>query len=176
MTRWHRGLYTTAIGATLLLPWLPPAHEATGREPTQEAALARATGSPRPSSSSREPDRAGSRAGEGRVRPGREDAEDAEDADDADDADTGAEEGVPEDDDEADEADEADGGGEESGETTPEGAVPPRTPVPSRDAVPRAAPGEADGPVLRILPLGSGLVLIGLGLALGLAALRLRRS
>ncbi|GAB7103079.1 hypothetical protein JCM4814A_13930 [Streptomyces phaeofaciens JCM 4814] len=40
-----------------------------------------------------------------------------------------------------------------------------------------AAQGErAEGPVLRILPLGSGLVLIGLGMALGLAALRLRRG
>jgi hypothetical protein len=31
------------------------------------------------------------------------------------------------------------------------------------------------GPVLRILPLGSGLVLIGLGLGLAFFALRLRR-
>ncbi|WP_254876307.1 hypothetical protein [Streptomyces sp. CAI-85] len=34
----------------------------------------------------------------------------------------------------------------------------------------------AEGPVLRILPLGSGLVLIGSGLALALAGLRLRRG
>ncbi|MYS49163.1 hypothetical protein GTW46_03625, partial [Streptomyces sp. SID6013] len=38
-----------------------------------------------------------------------------------------------------------------------------------------AAQGAAE-PVLRVLPLGTGLVLIGLGLALGLVGLRLRRG
>ncbi|MEW2246733.1 hypothetical protein ACFW6K_13550 [Streptomyces sp. NPDC058733] len=46
--------------------------------------------------------------------------------------------------------------------------------VPGQGSVTRAQ--GAAGPVLRILPLGSGLVLIGLGLALGLLALRLRRD
>ncbi|MFI8856602.1 hypothetical protein ACIGW5_08190 [Streptomyces prasinus] len=36
--------------------------------------------------------------------------------------------------------------------------------------------GRAAGPVLRILPLGSGLVLMGLGLGLAFVGLRLRRS
>ncbi|WP_165396256.1 hypothetical protein [Streptomyces sp. F001] len=39
------------------------------------------------------------------------------------------------------------------------------------------AESEATGePVLKILPLGSGLVLIGLGLGLAFVALRVRRS
>jgi hypothetical protein len=36
--------------------------------------------------------------------------------------------------------------------------------------------GPATEPVLRILPLGSGLVLIGLGLGLALLGVRLRRA
>ncbi|AQS72060.1 hypothetical protein B1H29_18285 [Streptomyces pactum] len=36
--------------------------------------------------------------------------------------------------------------------------------------------GDATEPVVRILPLGSGLVLIGLGLALAFVGLRLRRG
>ncbi|GAA4305948.1 hypothetical protein GCM10023086_23970 [Streptomyces venetus] len=98
-----------------------------------------------------EPSRAGSRAGEGRERPGRPGRPEE--------ADTGADDStaVP----------------EEPPETLP---VPPaQTEEPVRDAA--AARGERPvGPVLRILPLGSGLVLIGLGLGLAFFALRLRRS
>ncbi|MEU3143179.1 MULTISPECIES: hypothetical protein [unclassified Streptomyces] len=36
--------------------------------------------------------------------------------------------------------------------------------------------GRSAGPMLRILPLGSGLVLMGLGLGLAFVGLRLRRS
>jgi hypothetical protein len=43
---------------------------------------------------------------------------------------------------------------------------------PVREAATAEQPG---GPVLRILPLGSGLVLIGLGLGLAFVGLRLRR-
>ncbi|MFD7936889.1 hypothetical protein ACFV4T_20565, partial [Streptomyces sp. NPDC059755] len=65
--------------------------------------------------------------------------------------------------------------------TAPSETAEPPGPAPGgapRDAVrrPVAQPEGSDGPVLQILPLGSGLVLIGLGIALALAALRLRRS
>ncbi|MEU0248109.1 hypothetical protein ABZ192_28035 [Streptomyces sp. NPDC006235] len=96
-----------------------------------------------------EPSRAGSRAGEGRERPGR--AQDAEEERGA-----GEATAVP----------------EESREAVPEPSAPTEQPV--REA----AAARADrpvGPVLRILPLGSGLVLIGLGLGLAFLALRLRR-
>ncbi|MDQ1017805.1 hypothetical protein [Streptomyces afghaniensis] len=95
-----------------------------------------------------EPSRAGSRAGEGRQRPGRpEDAEEERGADEA--------TAVP----------------EEPRETVPE-------PSPAEQSVREAAATRAErpvGPVLRILPLGSGLVLIGVGLGLAFFALRLRR-
>ncbi|MBZ9643303.1 hypothetical protein K8369_28800, partial [Streptomyces sp. PSKA30] len=52
--------------------------------------------------------------------------------------------------------------------------APPGQEEPVRQAV---AESEATGePVLKILPLGSGLVLIGLGLGLAFLALRVRRS
>ena len=54
-------------------------------------------------------------------------------------------------------------------------------PVPEPTSTPEDEPGDTDappgtvsGPVLRILPLGGGLVLIGLGLGLAFVALRLR--
>ncbi|MEU6222352.1 hypothetical protein [Streptomyces sp. NPDC047042] len=52
--------------------------------------------------------------------------------------------------------------------------VPVPTSVPDEPGDPAALPGAVYGPVLRILPLGSGLVLIGLGLGLAFLALRLR--
>lgn len=52
--------------------------------------------------------------------------------------------------------------------------VPEPTSVPDEPGDPAARPGTVSGPVLRILPLGSGLVLIGLGLGLAFLALRLR--
>jgi hypothetical protein len=51
--------------------------------------------------------------------------------------------------------------------------VPPGRPA--RQAVAQDAERAAE-PVLRILPLGSGLVLIGLGLGLALLGARLRRG
>jgi hypothetical protein len=72
-----------------------------------------------------------------------------------------------------------DGGG--GGVTeSPAASEPPQaaaqvTPVPAlRQTVTRAAPPAE--PVLRVLPLGSGLVLIGLGLGLAFVGLRLRRA
>jgi hypothetical protein len=142
------------------------------------AVAARSAG---PSPSPREPDRAGSRAGEGRQRPGRA-PDEAETADDA--SGVGA---LPDEPDKASAGDtEAEDGDGDSGDDTGEGsaasasptAAVPRAPAAPRDDVGRAAAqGErAEGPVLQILPLGSGLVLIGLGIVLALAALRLRRG
>ncbi|WP_244328655.1 hypothetical protein [Streptomyces marokkonensis] len=63
--------------------------------------------------------------------------------------------------------------------------VPDRDGPASQEAVPvpsttsRAAEPNAvasTGPVLRILPLGSGLVLIGLGFGLAFVALRMRQA
>ncbi|MEU7301955.1 hypothetical protein AB0950_16460 [Streptomyces sp. NPDC007189] len=113
-----------------------------------------------------EPTRAGSRPGEGRMRPGRPDGPASE----------------VEGDDPIPTAALSSGQAEE-----PETAdLPTATPTPSntpdaagldRPPPQNAAPqGETDQPVLQILPLGSGLVLIGLGLALALLGLRLRRD
>ncbi|GAA0288698.1 hypothetical protein ACKI1I_02650 [Streptomyces turgidiscabies] len=56
-------------------------------------------------------------------------------------------------------------------ETVP---VPVPTAVPDEPGGATALPAAASEPVLRILPLGGGLVLLGLGLGLVLLALRLR--
>ncbi|WP_326580520.1 hypothetical protein OG250_21210 [Streptomyces sp. NBC_00487] len=98
---------------------------------------------------------AGSRAGEGRERPGRQDAEPVEPEDDA--------YAPPE-------------------EPPP---VPDATgvPEPSQDAalpVPAVPPGAgtvtSEEPVLQVLSLGSGLMLLGLGLGLAFVGLRIRRD
>ncbi|MGW8062200.1 hypothetical protein ACVV2G_07950 [Streptomyces ziwulingensis] len=71
---------------------------------------------------------------------------------------------------------------EEDAEDVPDD---PATAVPSGEAVavPSASPGRsragagrAAEPVLRVLPLGTGLVLVGLGLGLAFVGLRLRRG
>ncbi|MFJ2233305.1 hypothetical protein [Streptomyces sp. NPDC087859] len=124
---------------------------------------AEATASP-----SAEPSRAGSRAGEGRERPGRREAAEA--------AETGEE-------------DAGSGVGSESEAEQPADGDATVVAEPSREAVPDASPpprrnGRQDvtraesptEPVLRILPLGSGLVLIGLGLGLAFVGLRVRRE
>ncbi|WP_210585490.1 hypothetical protein [Streptomyces sp. GESEQ-35] len=94
-------------------------------------------------SPSEEPSRAGSRAGEGRERPGRQ----------------GAAEPV-----------------EEATRATRRPQHQPTSTAPPQPVKQAAAEAESPAePVLRILPLGSGLVLIGLGLGLALLGLRLRR-
>ncbi|MEV6762440.1 hypothetical protein AB0N16_17775 [Streptomyces sp. NPDC051105] len=124
-------------------------------------------------SASPEPSRAGTLAGEGRLRPGRPQGPEA------------AVQGQDEDEPGEDEPGE-DEPGEETDGASPAAtsAEPPReagvapTPSPSRSAHQAVAHSEEDAsePVLHILPLGSGLVLIGLGLALAFVALRVRRS
>ncbi|MEU5073688.1 hypothetical protein AB0G76_19290 [Streptomyces asoensis] len=129
-----------------------------------------------PAASSPAPDRAGSRAGEGRQRPGRVGDRADEDASgegqDTGDEDSAGEDGTGEDPDAP-----AGDGTDTAAPESPEAAAPVPSTAP-RDTVRQAADqgNPSDAPVLRILPLGSGLVLVGLGIALALAALRLRRG
>ncbi|MFI1355069.1 hypothetical protein ACH4TV_16090 [Streptomyces sp. NPDC020898] len=136
MTPWLRALRT----GTTLLALAAPALAASlpGTTPSYDTA-----GAPVPYVARPAPDasRAGSRAGEGRERPGRRDSAPPDEA-----GDPAAYE-----------------------ETAP---IPTSDPDDPQDA--GALPGAVSGPVLRILPLGSGLVLVGLGLGLALFALRLR--
>ncbi|MER5665230.1 hypothetical protein [Streptomyces mirabilis] len=110
--------------------------------------------------------RAGSLAGEGRTRPGREDPP-ARDEDE----DGSREDTVPT-------YTDRDPAGENAASDRPEATG---APEPSRPgAVPvqhnEVGPATAPEPVLKILPLGGGLILIGLGLGLAFLALRLRRG
>ncbi|WP_461073382.1 hypothetical protein [Streptomyces pseudoechinosporeus] len=96
--------------------------------------------------------RAGSRAGVGRERPGREPAPGEDDLRPEIDP------GVPE---------------------VPDIPVGPLTTASAdvgSEPSPHAAPPPPSEPVLRVLPLGSGLVLIGLGLGLAFLGLRVRRG
>lgn len=101
--------------------------------------------------------RAGSRAGEGRERPGRQDTWPVAPDDDTY---TPSEDPAPE----------------------PDGPDATLAPEPSQDAAlppPAAPPGTdtttAEEPVLRVLTLGSGLILMGVGLGLAFVGLRIRR-
>ncbi|MER6167477.1 hypothetical protein [Streptomyces violaceorubidus] len=132
-----------------------------------------ASASPSPSASSGAPDadpsRGGHLPGEGRHRPGHgEEREPEHDGRDESGGRYRDEDGA------GDVAPEAPAtalppGPTEAAEVSP--AAPSRSP--SHSGAPTRAAAE---PVLRVLPLGSGLVLIGLGLALGLVGLRLRRG
>lgn len=143
--------------------------------PTASATTAPASIPLSPLSASSEPSRAGSRAGEGRTRPGRTEASAT---------DQGADEGADEGEDEGTAGLQEEGGdGEASDSPAPvaseppkeAGLVPPSPPRrPAHRTVTRA--DQSAEPVLRILPLGSGLILIGLGLGLAFLALRVRRT
>ncbi|MEY9992784.1 hypothetical protein ABIE67_004816 [Streptomyces sp. V4I8] len=123
-----------------------------------------------------EPSRAGSRAGEGRERPGREkgpledeEAVPAERRDRGEGEREGEDDGgsaPPERSEDTDDA--ADAAGEAS--TAPSAPADP----PAREPVAHAE--DPTEPVLQVLPLGTGLVLIGLGLGLAFVGLRLRRG
>ncbi|GAX58063.1 hypothetical protein [Streptomyces olivochromogenes] len=108
--------------------------------------------------------RAGSSAGEGRTHPGREESP-------ARDEDGSREDTVPTyTDRDPDEENAASDRPEATG--APEPSRPAAVPVQHNEVGP-ATPPE---PVLKILPLGGGLILIGLGLGLAFLALRLRRG
>ncbi|MBV7698194.1 hypothetical protein KWI83_21910 [Streptomyces sp. TRM70350] len=138
-----------------------PSYEAGG--PSYDAKVPLVSGepsgspSPSPSSSaSVEPSWAGSRAGEGRLRPGRPGRpEEPWPGTAARPNGTGAADDVP-----------ASPPASDAGAATHEDEPVDQAVVDS----------DASGPVLRILPLGSGLVLIGLGLGLAFVALRVRRA
>ncbi|MFE9904673.1 hypothetical protein [Streptomyces achromogenes] len=162
-----------------------PGHDRPGRGPAASAGHAQkdpedpATPVPTPSDSASasvhpyrslawtEPTRAGSRAGEGRMRPGRPDRPAAEDEDDSATATPAVQPAEPE---TTDVPAASEGPGREAGP----GSVPP-APRPGTRQASRQSEAVTE-PGLRFLPLGSGLVLIGLGLGLALLGLRLRRS
>ncbi|MGW3985615.1 hypothetical protein [Streptomyces sp. NPDC004830] len=129
---------------------LAPGVLAPGFPTDDEDPVAAAPGlSPVPSGPG-EPSRAGSRAGQGRERPGRPAA-------------ASEEPGVTD--------------ATALPATPPEPVPEPPEPTVEDEPVRRAATAESPtAPVLRILPLGSGLVLIGLGLGLAFLGLRLRRG
>ncbi len=109
--------------------------------------------------------RAGSIAGEGRPRPGREEPPDGDE-----DGSGSREDTVPT-------YTDRDPAGEDAASDRPEatGAPSRRGPRPCLSSTTRSARGPPQ-PVLKILPLGGGLILIGLGLGLAFLALRLRRG
>jgi hypothetical protein len=107
----------------------------------------------------------------GRERPGRAEESTTEQGADTDAAATDPEEAAGGDGGDGGVAESADASvpSEEAVQVTPTPAQQP----PGRSGTQAVAPAE---PVLRVLPLGSGLVLIGLGLGLAFIGLRLRRS
>ncbi|WP_369390654.1 hypothetical protein AB5J72_25670 [Streptomyces sp. CG1] len=114
-----------------------------------------------------EPTRAGSRAGEGRMRPGRPDGPAAEVEGDDDPVPTQAPgTGRPE---EPETANLPSATPTPSGSPDQAGLQPPTHNAGRQDET-------ATAPVLQILPLGTGLVLIGLGLALAFLGLKLRKD
>ncbi len=153
MTPWLRALRATGLVVVLgagavVSPYGAVRSHAVRTHAEEAGAVAAPSARPAPSGTG-EPSRAGTRAGEGRERPGR-----------------------PESTEEEPEAAERTAAPEAS-----RAALPPPT-APAEPPVREAAAARADrpaGPVLRILPLGSGLMLIGLGLALAFVGLRLRR-
>ncbi|MFJ8805371.1 hypothetical protein [Streptomyces sp. NPDC102490] len=148
----------------------PPAESG----PADSASPTPSPSSPSPSASGTkadpEPSRGGSMQGEGRQRPGH--AEEREPEHDAGDQYAGRRyrHGY---------------GGDDAVPEAPATALPPArteaaaapTTAPPRPPTQSRTPSRAAAePLLRVLPLGTGLVLLGLGLALGLAGLRLRRA
>ncbi|ANP48238.1 hypothetical protein J2Z21_003787 [Streptomyces griseochromogenes] len=149
------------------------------RAPASAAAPVPVVGAASRSASPAEPSRAGSRAGEGRMRPGRPDGPASEEEGDddtgpvtGDPRETAPEDAYPE---EPETADSPAGTPAATGSPQEAGLNPARPPLrpTSRGDVHQ---GEASDETLRILPLGSGLVLIGLGLGLAFLGLRVRRS
>ncbi|WP_333773938.1 hypothetical protein [Streptomyces sp. IBSBF 3136] len=154
----------------------PDASAPPGRSLVSVSPAAHASGRAA-SASAAEPSRAGSRAGEGRMRPGRPDGPAAEEEGDDDPSRITGSPGLAEPQDGYPEEAEPPGVTPAASDTPEEAGLDPgRQPLTptSQDPVPQAgAPAE---PALRILPLGSGLVLIGLGLGLAFLGLRVRRS
>ncbi|MET9971283.1 hypothetical protein ABZZ80_36620 [Streptomyces sp. NPDC006356] len=141
----------------------------TGASPTSSA---HGPGASRPTPAD-EPSRAGSRAGEGRERPGREKGplEDEEAA--------ARHEPYGRDGDrEGDEEGDGDVGRPppESSDGADDASAAPLAPADPPVRQPVAHAGDSAEPVLQVLPLGTGLVLVGLGLGLAFVGLRMRRG
>ncbi|MGW0420220.1 hypothetical protein [Streptomyces sp. NPDC003015] len=150
-----------------------PSGPPSSPEPARESRHSVSSGAPRghgperaspsaslaPSPSAATPSRAGSRAGEGRERPGRREEPEAEAEAEAENAD-------------------ADGTRSTGTDAGDDGLTAVSKPPPQTAAARPSRPAERPvaGTKVFILPLGTGLVLVGLGLGLGLFALRIRRS
>ncbi|MFJ4891102.1 MULTISPECIES: hypothetical protein [unclassified Streptomyces] len=161
MTPWLRILPTAGLLAAALLCGTGPAADAA----PPAAGILASTGSlgqpgpgaPEPGRAIPTPDasRAGSLAGEGRVRPGRpeEDSPEPEDSDSGTDIGSGIDSGLSQ-----------------------VGDVPEARddPAPVQQSV--VSPGSTTEPVWQVLPLGGGLILVGLGLGLAFVGLRVRRG
>ncbi|OKJ85993.1 hypothetical protein AMK32_01305 [Streptomyces sp. CB01883] len=164
-----RGL--PARGSPAVGPWAPATPSGPASPSAPDAApVSRFS----PSSHAAEPSRAGSRAGEGRMRPGRPDGPAAEVEGDDTMPSRAAETAA----DQPEEPETADVPGVPPGASPPPEEAGLQPAQPPRQPAGRQAASEGEGttePVLQILPLGSGLVLIGLGLGLALLGLRLRR-
>ncbi|MFI6336061.1 hypothetical protein [Streptomyces sp. NPDC050535] len=147
MTPWLRALRVVGLLPALTIGAAPLSYAASPAGP--HAAPYAVLYAPEPSG---DPSRAGSHPGEGRQRPGRQPEGEAAMPTYAD-----RDPAVP-------------GRLDASAASQP----PREAAIPVRQIVVR--PGIAPEPVLRIVPLGSGLILIGLGLGLAFLALRFRRG
>ncbi|MCX5284491.1 hypothetical protein ABT076_17215 [Streptomyces sp. NPDC002131] len=157
MTPWLRILPTAGLLAAALLCGTGPAANAA---PPAAGILGQpGPGAPEPGRAIPTPDAsgAGSLAGEGRVRPGRPD-EDSPDPEDSD-SDSGT-----------------DIGSDIGSGLSQVGDVPEARddPAPVQQSV--VSPGSTTEPVWQVLPLGGGLILVGLGLGLAFVGLRVRRG
>ncbi|WP_019073520.1 hypothetical protein [Streptomyces hokutonensis] len=118
-----------------------------------------------------EPSRAGSQAGEGRERPGRTARPSAEE-----DENGGADEDTAEPTADEDGASAVPTAADSASPSEEAAAVPSSPPLRPVHQTVTHAEDDPTEPVLRILPLGSGLILIGLGLGLAFIGLRVRRG
>jgi hypothetical protein len=161
------------------LPYAAAAsYDDMGRFPSRPPSPS-ASASPTPSA---EASRAGNLAGEGRARPGRQEPvprnedsgpsytdRDPDGGEDADEPDSGDSSEVGDSAERPDSPEATD-----ASEPPAEAAQPPAPPADAADRSTVRSSGQE--PVLQILPLGSGLILIGCGLGLAFLALRVRRG
>ncbi|MEV6022879.1 hypothetical protein [Streptomyces sp. NPDC052036] len=147
--------------------------------PQPAAPLSLSSPSSPPSQPSADPSRPGNWAGEGRVQPGETDTEPGEDEGDG--AYTDPAETAPDEEDATTTTEPDVQDSSADAEASLGAAVPPGTlPAPSQTSAQASAlparQAAAPRPVVEVLPLGSGLMLIGLGMAIALFGLRLRRE
>jgi hypothetical protein len=149
VTPWLRALHVAGLLLTLTTGAAAPSYAAS-----YAAAHALSYGPLYAPDPSADASRAGSVPGEGRARPGREEPWRQSETGPADPTYTDRDPAVP----------------EASAASEPSQAAV----IPVRQSVGRT--GGTPAPVLQIVPLGSGLILIGLGLGLAFLALRIRRG